>query len=98
MLTQTQMAVETGLGITQFRKYLAKALTYIIENRKDLLKDEEVLIQEINGKPEYHEVVLQEIQKGIQYVRQTRYSRAVNTRKQRMGERRYSTHKSAGHS
>ena len=89
------MAASTGLGITQFRKYLKKVLSYVKANRGDLLKDDEVIVQEVNGKPQYHEIVLHEIQKGIKEVNETRYHRAIKTRKQRVGERSYSTHKSA---
>ena len=50
MLTQAQLAANTGLGITQLRKYLARALIDVIENRKKLIADEDVIIQEVNSK------------------------------------------------
>ena len=81
MLTQAQLAATTGLGITQLRKYLARALIDIIENRKKLLDDEDVIIQDVNGKPRYHPIVLSKIQERINHVRDTRYSRSSRTRR-----------------
>ena len=96
MLTQVEMAATTGLGMTQFRKYLKKALIHIEKFRGQLLEDDEVIVQEVNGKPQYHRIVLSEIQKGIKNVHETRYSRAIKTRKlRRMGERCKSACKSA---
>ena len=65
MLTQAQLAANTGLGITQLRKYLARALIDVIENRKRLLSDEDVIIQEVNGKPQYHPIIQSKIQEKI---------------------------------
>ena len=81
MMTKTQMAVEVGLCERQLDKYLAKALSIakVPSGEPSTMFDEET------RKTFYHQEILQEIKRGISYVRKTRYSRSAASR--RMGAR-----------
>ena len=85
MLTQVELAVATGLGLTQLRKYLKKAVDYLLEHRSKIADYSEVIVQEVNGKPQYHPIVLKEIEVRIKDVRDTRYERSVRSRRRNRG-------------
>lgn len=81
MMTKTQMAVEVGLCERQLDKYLARAMTIakVPSGEPSTMFDEET------RKTFYHSEILEEIKRGINYVRETRYTRASASR--RMGAR-----------
>lgn len=75
------MAVEVGLCERQLDKYLAKALAIakVPSDEPSTMFDGET------RKTFYHLEILEEIKRGINYVRKTRYARATASR--RMGAR-----------
>lgn len=80
MLTKIEMAIAVGLSERQLDKYLAKALSIV-----KLPTGQPVSLVDDNRKTRYHPEVLEEIKRGISYVRKTRYARASASR--RMGAR-----------
>ena len=80
MLTQSQIALAVGLELRRTQDYLTIAVQQV--RIKNLLSEDEVLIQFVGRKAYYHPIVVTKIQEAINHVKSTRYSRSVRTRRQ----------------